>query len=246
MKTKYFVKFLNKSAHLDADLELVDVIKSAVKKNRLNSPGTKLLFDDADKTRHKKLSARRNSDHSRNIAANHLAGTIREAFIKSMYEATTNYFQDILKAATKKGLDTDRLIGEHLITFTSKELIALGNFSKIVDRISSQIFRQLENEKNTKSLIIKMSKKLGLKIPENVIDKALPYLEMRHLLVHSEGKADKDFCKNYPTVHARDGKDLNLGYEMITQAKETITMLIETFDNAIVAAGHIEKSEIQP
>lgn len=40
MKTKYLVRFLNNSAHMDADLELIDIIQVATINNRLNCPGS--------------------------------------------------------------------------------------------------------------------------------------------------------------------------------------------------------------
>lgn len=95
MKTKYLVRFLNNSAHLDADLELVDIIQVATSNSRLNSADSTHIFDYVDTQRHQKLTSRANSDHSRKLAANHLKTTIRAAFIKSLYETTTIYFQGI-------------------------------------------------------------------------------------------------------------------------------------------------------
>lgn len=246
MKTKFLVKFLNNSAHLDADLEFVDIIQVAVHNNRLNSLGTTHIFDYVEPDKHHKLSTRANSDHSRKLAANHLKTTIRAAFIKSLYETTTIYFQDILKAATKKGLDIDRLIGEHSINISSKDLIKIGSFEKIIERISSSIFRQLENEKNTKSLIEKMDKKLGLNVGEEIIHAALPYLEIRHRLVHGQGKADKEFCEKYPFIGAEEDKTIELEYALIDNARKAIITLVKEFDKKIVANGLVEATELQP
>jgi hypothetical protein len=246
MKTKFLVKFLNNSAHLDADLEFVDIIQVAVHNSRLNSPGTTHLFDYVEPDKHQKLSTRTNSDHSRKLAANHLKTTIRAAFIKSLYETTTIYFKDILKAATKKGLDIDRLIGEHSINISSKDLIKIGSFEKIIERISSSIFRQLENEKSTKSLIEKMDKKLGLNVGEEIIHAALPYLEIRHRLVHGQGKADKEFCEKYPFIGAVEDKIIELEYTLIDNARKAIITLVKEFDKKIVANGLVETTELQP
>lgn len=246
MKTKFLVKFLNNSAHLDADLEFVDIIQVAVQNNRLNSPASTHIFDYVEPDKHQKLSTRANSDHSRKLAANHLKTTVRAAFIKSLYETTTNYFQDILKAATKKGLDIDRLIGEHSINISSKDLIKIGSFEKIIERISSSIFRQLENEKSTKSLIEKMDKKLGLNVGDEIIHAALPYLEIRHRLVHGQGKADKEFCEKYPFIGAEENKTFELEYSLIDNARKAIITLVKEFDKKIVANGLVEMTEMQP
>ncbi len=246
MKTKFLVKFLNNSAHLDADLEFVDIIQVAVQNNRLNTSASTHIFDYVEPDKHQKLSTRANSDHSRKLAANHLKTTVRAAFIKSLYETTTIYFQDILKAATKKGLDIDRLIGEHSINISSKDLIKIGSFEKIIERISSSIFRQLENEKSTKSLIEKMDKKLGLNVGEEIIHAALPYLEIRHRLVHGQGKADKEFCEKYPFIGAEEDKAIELEYSLIDNARKAIITLVKEFDKKIVANGLVETTEMQP
>lgn len=246
MKTKYLLRFLNNSAHMDADLELIDIIQVATINNRLNSPGSTYLFDFVDPRKHEKLSSRANSDHSRKLAANHLKTTMRAAFIKSLYETTTIYFQDILKAATKKGLDIDRLIGEHSINISSKDLIKIGSYEKIIEKISSAIFRQLENEKSTKTLIEKMDKKLGLNVGEEIIHAALPYLEIRHLLVHGQGKADKEFCDKYPFIGAEEDKLINLEYHVINNARKAIITLVKEFDKKIVTNGLVETTDLQP
>ncbi len=246
MKTKFLVKFLNNSAHLDADLEFVDIIQVAVLNNRLNTPLSTYIFDYVEPGKHQKLSTRANSSHSRKLAANHLKTTIRAAFIKSLYETTTIYFQDILRAATKKGLDIDRLIGEHSVNISSKDLIKIGSFEKIIERISSSIFRQLENEKSTKSLIEKMDKKLGLNVGEEIIHAALPYLEIRHRLVHGQGKADKEFCEKYPFIGAEEDKAIELDYSLIDNARKAIVTLAKEFDKKIVSLELVEMTEMQP
>ena len=246
MKTKFLVKFLNNSAHMDADLELIDIIQVAIGHNRLNSTGSSHIFDYVEPQKHQKLSSRANSDHSRRLAASHLKTTMRSAFIKSLYESTTIYFQDILKAATNKGLDVDRLVGEHSINISSKDLIRIGSYERIIERISSSIFRQLENEKSTKVLIEKMDKKLGLNIGDEIIHAALPYLEIRHLLVHGQGKADADFCTKYPFIGAEEGKLIELEHSLINNARNAIITLVKEFDKKIVANGLVETTELQP
>lgn len=246
MKTKYLVKFLNTSAHLDADLELVDIIKVAVSNNRFKSDDSPYIFDYVNPDKHQKLTTRANSDHSRKLAANRLKTTVRAAFIKSLYESTTIYFQDILKAATKRGLNVDRLIGEHSINISSKDLIKIGSFEKIIERISSSIFRQLENEKSTKILIEKMNKKLGLSIGDEIIYNALPYLELRHLLVHRQGKADKEFCSKYPFIGAEEDKIIKLDYSIIDNARKAIISLVKDFDKKIVENELVHNTDKQP
>ncbi|MBK7959123.1 MAG: hypothetical protein IPK03_14150 [Bacteroidetes bacterium] len=91
-----------------------------------------------------------------------------------------------------------------------------------------------------------MDKKLGLSIKVEIIHAALPYLEIRHLLVHGQGKADKEFCENFPLFLAEEGKLINLKYSLINNAREAIITLVKEFDKKITANGLIDRSELQP
>jgi hypothetical protein len=122
----------------------------------------------------------------------------------------------------------------------------LAALKKIIERISTSIFRQLENEKSTKSLIEKMDKKLGLNIGEEIIHAALPYLEIRHKLVHGQGKADKEFCERYPFIGAEEDKTIELEYSLIDNARKAIITLVKEFDKKIVANGLVETTDLQP
>ena len=246
MKTKHLVKFLNNSAHLDTDLEFIEIINLANNDGRFKQEKSSYIFDFVDSTKHPKLSTRANSDQGRRLAMNHLKNTVRTAFIKRLYETTTIYFRDIVKSATEKGLDADKLIGEHSINLSSRELIKIGSYDKIIEKISTAIFRQLENEKSTKKLIDKLDKKLGLGIGSEIISNALPYLEIRHLLVHNDGKADKEFCDTFPFIPAEERKAIKLTHELITNARIALITLIKEFDKKVVEKGLVEDSELQP
>jgi hypothetical protein len=230
---------------MNADLEFVDILQCSVGEGKLKTDNSQFLFDHVDSQKHSSLSKRTNSDHSRKLTANHLKTTIRAAYIKSLYEYTTVYFQDVLKAATEKGLDADKLIGEHSINLSSRDIIQLGSFERLVERISSSIFRKLENEKSTKSLIEKLDKKLGLNMGEEIIHAALPYLEIRHLLVHRQGKADKEFSEKFPFIGAEEDKVIKLQYDLVNQARTTITTLVKEFDKKIVEKGLVNENLFQ-
>lgn len=245
MKTKYLIKFLSNSAHLDADLEFVDILKVAVREGALKVMKSDYLFDYVEKEKHKKLANRASTDHSRKLVVNHLKSSIRAAFIKGLYEAASVYFQDILKAVVKKGINNDRILGEHNKNFSCKEIIELGSYSKIQDAIAIAIYRQLENERSTKALIEKMVKKLDLTVSAELINSALPYFEIRHKLVHAEGKADKKFCLSFPDIEAEEDKPIHLSFKIISAAKDTIFKLIKEFDAQIVANGLVSSVELQ-
>lgn len=168
-----------------------------------------------------------------------------EAFIKNIYEDATQYILEILTAAAKKGLDPNRLIGEHKVSFEANDILKAGSWDKVVSMIAQSVFRKLENEKSTKNLLEKINSKLNLGVSAAKIDATLPYLEMRHLLVHADGKADQKFCESFPTIGASVGQKLKLDYALLQKARLSICELINEYDQKIVAGNVVLPNELQ-
>ena len=246
MKTKALVRFSNRAAHLDVDIELADIIKNSVDAGMLNPSGNHKIFEMAFPDKHPRLAVRARTATSRRLAVDHLKSTLFEAYLKNIYEDTSLYFLEILTAAARNGLDPNRLIGEHKVSFEANDVLRAGNWNNVVSMVAKSVFRKLENERSTKGLIEKMNTKLNLGIPQALIDSALPFLEIRHLLVHADGKADQAFCKAYPAFHAIPGRRIKLNYMLINDARYHINGLINSFDEKIVTNSVVGATELQP
>jgi len=245
MKTKSYIRFSSRAAHLDVDIELADVLKISIQAGMLSTAGTQRIFDKVNPQQHPRLAARANTSESRRLAANHLKATLCEAFIKNIYEDATQYILEILTAAAKKGLDPNRLIGEHKVSFEANDILKAGNWDKVVSMVAQSVFRKLENEKSTKNLLEKINSKLNLGVSQAKIDAALPYLEIRHLLVHADGKADQKFCESFPAIGATAGQKLKLDYALLQQARISICELVNEYDQKIVAGNVVLPHELQ-
>src|SRR5689334_12453937 len=101
MKTKYFARFLNRSAHFDADLELVDILHIAIKHGILVPAEGDALFDFLNSDKHPRLSGRKSTSHGRVIAIGHLKSTLVASFIKDIYEDLTGYITDLIAGAAR-------------------------------------------------------------------------------------------------------------------------------------------------
>lgn len=246
MKTKAHARFFSRAVYLDGDIEMVDVLKVSIHKGLLNTSGKKYLFDEVDSKRHPRLAARQNTTGSRTLVANHLNSTLCEAFIKNIYEDLVQYFSEILSAAVKNGLDPNRLIGEHKVSFEANDILSAGNWQNVVEMVSMSVFRKLENERSTKQLIQKMNTKLNLNVKQTTIEKALPYLEIRHLLVHSEGKADEKFAKSYPEICSKSGIKIKLDTVLLKNTRAMISKLVNEFDQEIIKYNVVSPTEMQP
>ncbi len=246
MKTKYLVTFLNRAAHLDADIELADVVAIASKNGALFTAGSPHLFDAVVPAQHPRLAARTNNAHNRRMAIRHLKASLCATFIKEAYEDVTAYMKDILAAAARNGLDPNRLIGEHKVSFEANDILLAKSWTAVVDLVATSVFRKLENEKSTKDLLQKMNSKLNLGVPQAKIDKALPFLEIRHLLVHADGIADQYFCKAFPAFGASPGAKLKLDFTVLQNARKALLELVQKFDEKVIACGVVAAADTQP
>lgn len=244
MKTKSHVRFLNRAAHYDADVELADVLAIAIKDGCLSIGATTFLFDQVDPLKHPRLAARTSNATNRGIAISHLKATICSSFLKDIYEDLTAYFSEILEAAARNGLDPGRLIGEHGVQFKANDILRAGNWNAVVHLVARSVFRQMEGEKSTKDLIAKMNNKLALGVNQSTVDNALPYLEMRHLLVHADGIADADFCSSFPGIGVSPGTKIPLNINVLKAARSNIFALVQEFDTQVVTHNVVGAADL--
>lgn len=244
-KTKYLVKFLSRAAHFEADIELADILGISSGKGDLSTAGGPHLFDAVDPTQHPRLATRKSNDHNRRLAVRHLKSSLCASYIKDLYEDFSEYMQDVLEAAAKNGINPNRLIGSHKINVEASELLAAGNWDNIVHMVARSIFRKLEDERNTKSLIQAMDAKLGLALDQAKLDAALPYFELRHLLVHHDGFADQDFCQRFPNFPAKIGEKISVEFNVVKSAKTAVIELANEFDNKVVNCQVVPVVDIQ-
>jgi hypothetical protein len=143
------------------------------------------------------------------------------------------------------GLDANRLIGDHPVTFKVNEILNAKDWPGVVALVSKTVFRSIEKEKSTKDLLIKINRILRLDVDQQKIDAAMPYFEIRHLLVHNEGKADETFCNNFPSFNAEPKKAIKLDFVMIQNATNAICQLIQEFDEKVIQNNVIGNDKIQ-
>ena len=100
-------------------------------------------------------------------------------------------------------------------------------------------------EKSTKHLLEKMNTKLNLGVNQDKIIKALVYLEIRHLFVHSDGNADRKFCDTFPDFAATPGSKIKLDFTVLKEAKVALLELIQEYDEKVIACNLVSNNEIQ-
>lgn len=232
MTTKAYHAFSTKLEYFSDDIDLIDVLKTNVKVGNLNDENN--IFKEV-KSRHMSLARRQNTSKSRELVINHLKQTVYSAYVKDIYEEVTHYLREILRNAAESGFESGRLIGEHSLKIDAQNILSQGNWESIVELITNSVFQTLENERSTKKLLESMNKKLNLNVDMNIIKKTIPYLEVRHFLVHSDGKIPIDFKTNNPFIQTNRKGYIILDYDFIKTFTLKVKTLIKQFDNNILS-----------
>ena len=191
------------------------------------------------------ITRRKNSNGSRNLIVNHLRCTLYSAYIKDIYEELTIYLRTILTKAAENGFEAGRIIGEHKIKLDAKSILEKGNWEEISEMISNSIFQSLESERSTLKLIKKISTKLSLNIDDELINEAIPYLEVRHFLVHNDGKLTQEFIDKYPEIRHNNG-NIQLSYRLISCLKDAVIKLVAAFDKEVIDSNLLKDEDTQP
>lgn len=240
--SKALHRFLNRIAYYTIDIELTDLLVDGFK----TLPNTNDRMSEAfggQLGRYERLDNRANTQNSRKLVGNHLRKTINTAYIKELHEDFSEFLATSMSRAALAGVDPARFTGEIHLEIPAKELLKIGNWDSIAVEISDKIFRTLENEKSTKSLISKICNRLGLNLPENLLDNAMPYLDARHILVHRDGMVDEKYKKDYPAIQSKDGK-LLVNYAFTKRATFHVTALAKHIDDELIGKGFVRQQDM--
>ena len=239
MKSKGYQRFYTRLDYFRLDREVADIFV----KNKELLAGEDKIFSGVTATGHPLLNARENTEYSRTIVVKHLRNSIYVSFIKEIYEEVTEYIRYILRQAALNGADTNRLLGEHNVSMKANDILSKATKEEIVQLITDQMFQQLENERSTMTLIQKIKNKLGLTIEQSTIDSALPYLECRHVFVHSDGRPNADFLAKYPFVRTDAKGRINLTAEFLIKAFNAVNRLLLNIDKEMIRLNYIPMVE---
>lgn len=93
-------------------------------------------------------------------------------------------------------------------------------------------------------MLEKFASKLGLDVDKQLIEDALPYLEVRHLLVHADGKASEEDKRKYPNIRL-NGDRVFINYVFLNRMRSAIKAMMEAYDREIVAKDIIDVRHTQ-
>lgn len=244
MRTEAYHSFESKLFYFDDDIDLIEVVRLGILNGDLTDNASRFALKNIDPAKHRHIKRRKNSDGSRQLLANHLRQTVYSSYVKDIYEEVTQYLKTILEKAAENGFDSGRLIGEHSTKLDAKAVLSAGTWPEVARLITDSVFQSLEAEKSTLKLLEKVSTKLALAVDENLIKAALPYLEVRHFLVHVDGKIPAQFKKDNPEIPIKAGH-IKLNYKFVSELRIAVKNLIKDYDEKVIAANLLKPEDIR-
>jgi hypothetical protein len=241
MKSKGYLRFYNRLQYFLADNELIDILM----KNKEEIAGEAFIFKEMTSECHPITAAYKNTPHARGLAIYHLRNTLFVAYIKELYEEVTEYLRYVLEHGAKNGANIGRLVGEHKVNFDANFILSATSHDIVIKAVTDHIFQQLENEKSTLELIKKIDKKLDLKLDINIINEALPYLLIRHLFVHSDGKPTEEFRSQYPQFKLNTKGKIDLSALQLSEVTGKVDILLKSIDGKMLEKNYFPSKEIQ-
>lgn len=128
------------------------------------------------------------------------------------------------------------------LNMTFSEIAKLGNFEAIKNKMIDDVFRALENERSTITLINKIIRDTNVNITDADKDKVLPYLEMRHLLIHNNKKIDRKFEDKYGNEFGlKQGNKVPTNFDNASKALAEVTTFVGKLDAELIRLDHIPK-----
>lgn len=196
-ESKTHQRFRSRAEQLEMYLEAMD----AAARITLNLLGKKLNEDkDIDEALPIKCENYTRLNHPtthRKRIYNYCRSKNTHSAIVEVYGYFSEYMRDILKELFVK--NPMHVVGKSskMINMTFADIARFSTLQEIHAKMVEDVFRSIENERSTINLIDKIISGTDADISEAEKEAVLPYLELRHLIVHNNCKIDRNFEEKY-------------------------------------------------
>lgn len=244
MASKSFQSFEGKTRSLRQHLQLMDVSLTRANKHCSKHSGNGKLIAETLKVTtasHPQLNIPNQSkDISRTFATSRKK--LNEQAIIELYAYFSDYLSSIVKELenTKPQQILSLVPADADTSLKYKDIFTLGTYQAILDEIAKRVYRALEDERSTPKLLKRFIKTTKLNVPVNLQEDALTYLEVRHLIIHANSKADAKFHalnqRNLVKVNPTN-QMLTINYAMTSAAIDKVVELCKKLDDELIRIG---------
>lgn len=236
METVPFQRFRARIEYLQQHMQVVDLaitkIAATTRQSHQNG-GTILDALGINNQRYDRL--RHPVNHDSRVFNFSRAQNVEHAVV-SLYR----YFTEYMHGALSEIYATNPLVaaGKAPGALQYAELVKLGSYDAIAEKIVGSVFRKLENERSTVQLLEKVLDHTGVNLDPKQKEKALMYLEMRHLFIHNHGKVDEPFHARYShLVASKVGNKLPTRFNIASNAISAVETMLRDVDTQLIATN---------
>jgi len=244
VRSKALVRFLNRAACVDEDLEFASVISHALRSGDLTPQVDGRIFNHVDPTEHPRLAKTKVNEKNREKVIGHLRQTLYAAHIKDLYEDCVEYLDEIAMSVMRRGIRPEVLRGEYRFQIPATAILECGSWECVLDAMTAGLGERLKIMGTHKTVEF-LDRRVGLGLDASIAESALQYLDLRHLLVHEDGRADERFCARHPNFIATPRRTIKLDANIAQDARRAITAFVEHVDERAVSAGVLSSADLQ-
>jgi hypothetical protein len=123
-----------------------------------------------------------------------------------------------------------------------QEIARLETYEAVRDHMFNRVFRKLQTERSTSKLVRKILAHTNVLVNEKILDEAVFYIDIRHLIVHNASRIDIAFSEKYQgrMQYMSDGNRININVGLAKKGNNAIWALCEEIDRALVVNGYID------
>lgn len=239
-KSKGYRRFVHRMDCFLEDMEVVDVFY----RNMPFLEDANTIFKGVTST-YPRLFKRQANRQSRTLVLMHLKHTLYVSVIKEMYEEVMAFLGYILNCGALCLDEPGRLVGDQKFQMTANELLATASYEEIVSIVMTNVFRKLENKRDTLLLVTELNERLALGIEEDTINRALPFLEARHIFVHADGFADDKYRQKFPTIDLTDKGQIKLNATIMHNAVAQVKSMVTAFEQKMQDNHYFPETEFE-
>ena len=121
------------------------------------------------------------------------------------------------------------------LNLTFVDISKFVTLNELHTKMVDDVFRSIENERSTIKLIDRILKDTGANISSADKEAVLPYLELRHLIIHNNSKIDRAFEDKYGALFSlKAGDKVPSKFNVADTAIEKIIKFIKKVDSEFI------------
>jgi len=134
------------------------------------------------------------------------------------------------------------IVGKAPNSLKYHDIVKLGSYDAIANFMVDQVFKRLEGERSTLKTLHRLLDGTDVELETDMLDEAMGFFEIRHLLVHQSGIIDQSFFERYPEflrVPTKIGGKLPLTAGFAKRGMKSVKTLVSSIDSQLKENGAI-------